>query len=219
MSTESPSTTSAAISAVCLDPSGISAGGPSQFSRVTPSHWVACGRRTTSLPSPPPYPLFQALPKSTIVHIASSQMGSGCPSVEVEVDVPATEKCRGGRELETGQAAEWLSLRISEGFLIRPCILSRRGSMYAQWKLPEASSIPWPTAQSVRSKHATFLLFRGGSTRLSSFASTLSGYGVAGRCPKATAPASLPRRGHGCRTGAQSRTPAKGLAPSQKTKP
>jgi len=35
------------------------------------------------------------------VHIASSQKDSGCPGVEVEVDVPATERDKGGRELET----------------------------------------------------------------------------------------------------------------------
>jgi len=44
---------------------------------------VACGRRTP---------------------IASSQKDSGCPGVEIEVDVPTTEKDRGGRELEMNRA-------------------------------------------------------------------------------------------------------------------
>jgi len=38
------------------------------------------------------------------VHIASSRKDSGCAGVEVEVDVPTTEKDRGGRELETDRA-------------------------------------------------------------------------------------------------------------------
>ncbi|KAN0074263.1 hypothetical protein V8E54_008200 [Elaphomyces granulatus] len=50
---------------------------------------------------PPPYPSFQVLHKSTIVHIASSQKDSGCPGVEVEVGIPATERDKGDRELET----------------------------------------------------------------------------------------------------------------------
>ncbi|KAN0087057.1 hypothetical protein V8E54_000745 [Elaphomyces granulatus] len=67
---------------------------------------------------PPPYPSFQVLHKSTIVHIASSQKDSGCPSVEVEVGIPATERDKGDRELETADCA----------------VLSRRGFMFAQWK-------------------------------------------------------------------------------------
>jgi hypothetical protein len=41
------------------------------------------------------------------VHIVSGQKGSGCPGVEVEVDVPATEREKGGGELETDR--EWIS--------------------------------------------------------------------------------------------------------------
>ncbi|KAN0072220.1 hypothetical protein V8E54_009949, partial [Elaphomyces granulatus] len=67
---------------------------------------------------PPPYPSFQVLHKSTIVHIASSQKDSGCPGVEVEVGIPATERDKGDRELETADCA----------------VLSRRGFMFAQWK-------------------------------------------------------------------------------------
>jgi len=75
---------------------------------------------------------FQILHKSTIVHIASSQKDSGCPGVEVEVDVPATE-----RDLRAVESWRWIGLAewISRGFLIRPyAVLSRRGSMFAQWK-------------------------------------------------------------------------------------
>jgi hypothetical protein len=67
------------------------------------------GWRTTSLLSFSiagwsPIPSLQALHKFTIVHIASSRKDSGCTGVEVEVDVPATEKDRSGRELETDRA-------------------------------------------------------------------------------------------------------------------
>jgi hypothetical protein len=66
----------------------------------------------------------------------SSRKESGCPGVEVDVDAPATEKDRGGRELETdragGVAPHSQDLRRLPK-LIRPCaILPRRGSMFAQ---------------------------------------------------------------------------------------
>src|SRR6267378_3211128 len=48
----------------------------------------------------PHTPSFQALHKSTIVHIVSSQMDSGCPGDEAEVDILAIEKDRGGKELD-----------------------------------------------------------------------------------------------------------------------
>jgi hypothetical protein len=60
---------------------------------------------------PPQYPSFQVLHKSTIVHIASSQKDSGCPGVEVEVGIPATERDKGDRELETADRAGGVDLR------------------------------------------------------------------------------------------------------------
>ena len=45
------------------------------------------------------------------MHIASSQKDSGCPGVEVEVGVPATERDKGGRELETADRAGGVDLR------------------------------------------------------------------------------------------------------------
>jgi len=45
---------------------------------------VACGRRT---------------------RIVGSQKDGGCPGVEIEVDVPRTEKDSGGRELEMNRAS------------------------------------------------------------------------------------------------------------------
>jgi len=110
-------------------------------------------------------------------------MDSGCPGDEAEVDIPAIEKDRGGKELDGSGWQNGSSLKISEGFLIRLCaVLSRRGSMFVQWKscpgLPPRPCASANIAES-SSRHLQFLgqllnlsvantppflLFRGRST-------------------------------------------------------
>ena len=74
------------------------------------AEWPAGGEPPRYIPSPS----FQILQKPMIVHLASSQKDSSCPDVEAEVDVPATEKDRGGRELEADRAG-----RVATSFNVR----------------------------------------------------------------------------------------------------
>ncbi|KAN0069016.1 hypothetical protein V8E54_012645 [Elaphomyces granulatus] len=76
-----------------------------------PQHLRPPGDLLTAGGEPPRYIPYPSFHKSTIVHIASSQKDSGCPGVEVEVGVPATERDKGDRKLETTDRAGGVDLR------------------------------------------------------------------------------------------------------------
>src|SRR5487761_963414 len=86
-----------------------------------PQHLRAGDLLASSLHSLPHTPSLQVLHKSTIVHIASSQKGSGCPGVEVEVGVPETERDKGGRELETADRAGRVRLPYQTVYVVLSC--------------------------------------------------------------------------------------------------
>ncbi|KAN0087255.1 hypothetical protein V8E54_000943 [Elaphomyces granulatus] len=108
-------------------------------------------------------PSFQVLHKSTIVHIASSQKDSGCPGVEVEVGVPATERDKGDRELETADRAGGVDLRRLP--------YQNVYGVEKRFHVCTMETLSWPSSPALSISHSSSVAKQESS--LSSFVSTL----------------------------------------------